>query len=253
MKLDYNPENDKIINKIEERANGMKLDVSHLTLNQIEKYYPHRFDRIKYFKSFCLVRHPKQRIHSAIYQYYRMYSDLDNLVNLTRKNNRMELYSLLDEISNTLERNQELLWKHSHFNRQGDYIFHKSEQLIENIFDLENKNQLLAWINTNCDFKIYNIPYENKAKHKPGVVMHTLAGGSRIIPRHLKNTLKNFGLSMKNLEKIFECELDVAKFMNQDERVNEFISEIYRSDLEIYESVTKVRKNQNKSFNFSLF
>ena len=67
--------NNWILNSREKMADGNIVDLSHLTLAQISHYFPDVFEKILHMSVFTVIRNPKERIFSSIFQSIRMYGD----------------------------------------------------------------------------------------------------------------------------------------------------------------------------------
>lgn len=227
--------NDYILNQRKYMDDGVKLDLSHLTLFQIRHYFPEIFSSISSMKKMTIIRDPRVRIYSSIYQSIRMYGDRTLLERPDKAALIKNVYKLLDTVDVALSSRDALPYPMVHFSKQLDFIFLDNKQFVENIFHIENERRIINWINLNMDTSFDRLPRENSAVQPPNHIIKSARFASRLLPNPLKRFAKfHLGLSLNIIEDRFKKPFEIKEFFKNDDRILDFVMAHYQDDIEFY-------------------
>lgn len=209
-----------------------KLKYSHLTLDELNNYYPELFKEIKNFELYTSIREPWSRFKSSLIQYFG-----EKNINLANINvNEMD-YFLKKIISdlNSSKFNEDISL--TSFKKQSDYIFFKKEKIVKNIYTINNLDKLTEHIN-----KKHGI-YFNKIKKQnisPKIIYNPLPQNkySKFFPKIIKkNMISLYNLFVSKDNKIFESKY--SENLNSYE-IKNFVLEYYMSDFDLYKFYNKL-------------
>lgn len=119
------------------------LDLGHIPLFVLEKFYPLQFQAIQKYWSFAVVRDPFSRFPSSVSQRLKMYG-----VRSIQELSISELGEVIDRDIEFLSRHRSrqclLPSEYIHFQKQSDYVYIARESPISRLFSLENLHLLSA-------------------------------------------------------------------------------------------------------------
>ena len=203
-----------------------KLKYSHLTLVELNNYYPELFNEIRNFELYVSIREPWKRFESSLIQYFG-----EKKINLANVN-RNEMDSLLKKIISDLKYNKfndDISL--TSFKKQSDYIFLNEEQIVKNIYTINNLDKLTEDINKRHGIYFDKIERENIS---PKIIYNPLPQNnfSKFLPKIIKKNMIGFyNLFISKNDKIFQNKF--SENLNTHE-IKNFILEYYISDFDLY-------------------
>lgn len=230
--------NNWLLNSREKMADGNIVDLSHLTLAQIFHYFPDVFEKLLHMSVFTMIRDPKERIFSSIFQSIRMYGDSKAMNTENRTELIRQTDHLLDTVKKHFDNDCNLPYHLVHFNRQRDYVYFQDTQIVNNIFLLDYDVELLRWINMRMNTGHVNLPKENFSQKQSGYLVKTMQQVAKATPRPVKTFLKTrANLSLHKLEKRMARPLDLRGILKDSNNLMGFVDDYYREDLKLYSAL----------------
>jgi hypothetical protein len=114
----------------------LNLDINHLTLPIINKYLPYLFERIVQYDSFAIMRDPYSRFASSLAQRLRWYKKKE-IAQLSSTEIKKEIQNVIDYLTNLKVNVKMLDSEYIHFQKQTDYIFNDKNQIIKNVYTID--------------------------------------------------------------------------------------------------------------------
>jgi hypothetical protein len=120
-----------------------KIDMTHIPLDTLRQFFPKEYQKIKIYKSYAIIRNPFARFKSSVTQHLAMYGSAP-LQRIIEKELKKTVNSIIDYLSTVDQSSSMLPSEYIHFQRQIDYIYEEDKRLIDNIYLIENIDQLLV-------------------------------------------------------------------------------------------------------------
>ena len=106
---------------------------AHLTLHDLARYFPETLAKIRDYQSMAIIRDPRDRFFSAIFQRLREFRGIGQSV-ITREMIEAEARTVKSYLESDPER---LDLEHVHFNRQCDFIELGGQPVVHRLFSLD--------------------------------------------------------------------------------------------------------------------
>ena len=220
------------------------LDYHHLPLKVLREYFTDDYRCVEDYLAFAIVRDPTSRFPSSLAQRLLMYKGR-NLGDLTANEVRSEIDEIIAQLSSLPSQAPVLKPELIHFARQIDYIEIDGHRPIENIYTVEEMDQLFLEIEniTSHSFRaddVKNIRFQYKY---PGLIpIDRVARGtlSAVLPASLwipfSSAIKRALIRNGILQKKPELHSDTFTSCY----VQNFISDFYRDDVTLYNEISKI-------------
>ena len=216
-----------------------KLDYSHIPLFILRKHFPHDFEVFQNYSSFAVVRNPFDRFASSLAQLLSHYKG-----KYIQHCSRKEIHATFREIIEYLTENDNYLLSNEfiHFQRQVDYIQLDGEQIIENIYTIDQIKKLIADIESKLGSRL-----ENSFSHTSNTYLnrsfvyrnHFLRIAHVTLGYKLNSVVKVLPESIK--QKARDCVYASPKNKLSDilekDHVQAFIRDYYSDDIILYQGV----------------
>ncbi len=218
-----------------------RLDYAHIPLEILRDHFAKEFSRIEQYKTFALVRDPRERFFSALSQNQRMYSETE-LATMTN----MEIIRECENICNYLQGlNGFCDPERIHFEKQARYLDLDGKRLVDVVLPLHRIDLLIAEIGNVVHRKLKIRDAVNQTRMQRFVLRKSLAERnekifeairhSKIVPLYLK----------KMTRKILYTGFDYQKLIpDVPEELLLFIDQYYREDAIIYQKYLKCHKGR---------
>ena len=110
-----------------------QVDLMHLPLQALERHFPAAFRRVASYRSFAVVRDPRDRFVSALRERMVRYANRE-LVDVSPRT----ISRVLDTVLRTLESGAEpwRRWQLVHFQRQRDYVELDGQRVVQRLYPL---------------------------------------------------------------------------------------------------------------------
>lgn len=233
-KLEYYQEND-IFNKVVKHQILGNIDVDHVTLENLEQYYPELFLKVNMYWSFAILRDPYSRFGSSVTQRIKMYNP-ENINTLSQSEFHSSVLKVINEIKKCSLNNRNLPFDLIHFQPQHSYIFLNNRQIVKNIYTTKQFVDLTKEFMNRFGIKI---DFDEKGKENVGLIAPNKKIGKLYLlfkpiydffPNSIRLFLKNIFLVDRN--KRFD------KILSSPE-VIQFINTYYAKDIELFNIVTE--------------
>lgn len=122
-------------------AMGM-INYGHITLPDLEMYFPDYYARVSTFRSVAIVRDPADRFFSAVFQRLREFKGYAQS-QITEAVVHAESRALVRYLEASAGR---LDLEYVHFNRQSDYVFNDNIRVVDRVFALDQLENASAYI-----------------------------------------------------------------------------------------------------------
>lgn len=230
----------KLLSPIDEKFRGNNnisenIDIDHLPLFALKKYFPDIFNQINMLDTYAIVRDPFDRFVSSVSQHLKMYKG-KQLKELNYQELITEIQIIIKYLSNYNQDEVLLDKEFIHFQRQFDYLFYKNKQLVKNVFTIEQINTLIEIFEKRLDLE----KLENTNNHRNTTLVYRKHYFSKV-----KIFLKN--MQVYNLLKRLpqSVRIRINKYVYNDIKiirnkilkesfVIKFINDYYLKDIEIY-------------------
>ena len=203
-----------------------KLKFSHLTFEELNKFYPSLFRKLIEFDFYVTIRKPSERFISSLIQYFG--EEKINLSNITE--NQMMIY--LNKILSNIEKNnfQELPSLAS-FKKQYDFIYFKNQKIVQNIYKINEIDKMFYDINKKYGMYFNNLKKENISGH-----IRYNPFKSNLLTKSLPNFLKQKILDSYNFFLPKEYKYFNLKYKNvlNNKIIHDFIKSYYEKDIKIF-------------------
>lgn len=206
-----------------------RLKYSHLTLSDLNSYYPEIFLRMREFDFYVSVRDPYKRFISSLIQYFgEKKIDLSVIDNFAMSK---LIQKIIIKIKNDNFLNDISLFS---FKKQSEYIFFENEQIVKNIYNSDNSNKLIEDINSKYGIYFKKLKIENVSQNiqiNPFNKFYI----ARFIPKIFKENIKKiYNVFLPNNKKIFKIKYERAL---NDKVVVDFIKDYYQKDFLILKKI----------------
>lgn len=224
-----------------QHSNLGTIDYVHIPLFVLKDYFPEEFLQILNYQSYAVIRDPFKRFPSSLSQHLKMYGKkrLENM-------DPQEVKEAVDAAINYLSHNKKCqkLLPHAyiHFQRQTDYVQLDGELIVPNVFTTHQISRMFADIEQRTGLNISHNPGSARERANQSLVFrNSILQWSfyRIRP------ILRFMLRPQNRTKITET-FKGFFYVRRDERlggifqseyVNDFISNYYKEDIELYQKL----------------
>ena len=126
------------------------IHLAHITLADLQAYFPESFAKLYDYRSFALVRDPMDRFFSAIFQRLREFGGQGQSA-ITPEMVEDEGRKIIRYLESAPER---LDLEHVHFNRQSDFIELRGRRMVQEVFAVEQLAEAGRYVEAVTGIKI---------------------------------------------------------------------------------------------------
>lgn len=220
------------------------IDYNHLPLSLLREYYRPEYEKVRDYYSFAIARDPFSRFPSSVKQRLSFHKK-KRIMGMSKREIRKEM----DDIIRIISFNQDITVlpaEYIHFQKQVSYIFDNDRQLIHKIYRMDQLPKLFedlgkcAGVSVQPELSVKGsklnksslIYRNNLIRHvEPGI--RALGKVLQFLPKSTKQTLKST---------VFKSHSDLDIF--QSNYVTDFISDYYREDVELFQSLGGANKHK---------
>ncbi|MFC3098019.1 sulfotransferase family 2 domain-containing protein [Alteraurantiacibacter palmitatis] len=212
-------------------------DFHHLTLGQLQRWFPAELARIEASRSFAVIRDPHERLISSLSQRLKQFHGLA-VEDLPPARFAGALDETLAQLGDLLDARDDLPFDFVHFQPQADYILLDGTRVVEQLFGMNQMAQFQAAIAAHFaphDITIapFHLIRENTSKSHRYKALHRLMtaneGATRtakaILPKSLKKRLRGA---------LYQERGDALRDLAQSPTVRGFVAQHYARDLELW-------------------
>lgn len=226
---------------------GLKLDQleglgtymdAHKPLWMLRDYFPDELAAYRKCACFAVVRDPHKRFISAVQQYIREFGGA-NISEMSNEEINKRLDDIMDHI---VQHRNNLGGEYVHFTPQYDYIFLDGERIVENIYPIENLDEMADHISAVIKRPV---SFKHRANFSTGPAMKPLKVIKRLgqpfrkfMPSSLYWSLKGF--IVKAMTKPLP---DNSLSVLQSDRVRAFVEDYYANDIQLYKDTCQAAAN----------
>ncbi len=215
-----------------------KTDYTHIPLVVLEKYFPEAYRKTQDYFSFCIIRDPHERFPSSIAQHLKMYKSL-RLTYLSKRRFKVEVEKVIGSLEK--HKNSECMpYDLIHFQKQISYIFNGGNQIVENIYTIDNVNSVFVDLSskTGLEISIKNPSTRKKANASKAFRNNTLGFLFHLIRPYTAMVLKHSPWNFKGKVSQYMYLKPKEKFHDilSSAYVKDFINDYYRDDIKMYEN-----------------
>ena len=213
-----------------------EIDYGHVRLSVLKAHFPEIWDRLQRYETFAVVRDPFDRFASSLSQFlYR--SKGVSLYYLDRR----EMQAELADMARVLSRDPAVEHvRHSHFQRQADFIECDGATVAAHVRPLERIDLLAGDFRTHCGLTLRLDGKVNDSRGKrthgrdlaryrrerrgPGAA---LIGGvlRRALPAETRDALR----------RSLRPSVEAGRVVREDRRIRRFVESFYERDFELYD------------------
>lgn len=218
--------------RIDDHPDLGRIHFAHITLGDLAAFFPGEFAKVAGYRSFAVVRDPRARFLSALFQRLREFKHL-NQSQMTERRVEEEA----DEVIRYLDSGpQRLDLEHVHFNRQADYIFHDGQQVVSDIFPIERMAAIIAYVSEHSGVAIGEETRKNQSTELKSGLLRPIVRFARqpygmLVPYAVRNRLR-----AKMTRAGLYGEAKREAFIRPGSRVDGFVRSYYTRDLELHAS-----------------
>ena len=218
------------------------IDYSHLPLKTLRDHFPEEFEKVCSYRSVALIREPRERFVSAIFQHLREFHGIA-ATSLSRKDAIRKAADII-KILDTGDVRQRL--EFVHFNRQFDYLCVDGKIIVRDLFCMDDMMSFVDFVRARVNISLdvarksnastvsrFSAVSRVKKALRPAYMKMLSSGGRDII----KNAMLSSGLYVSPNEFY-----DSVK--NYPE-VSDFVDHYYANDLDIYHAVVGEKSHSN--------
>ena len=217
------------------------LDYVHIPLFILKDYFPAEFEAIKNNWSFAVVRNPYERFSSSVAQRIKMYGSKP-VHEMGEDEIREEVARCISYLSERKVKGEGFLLgpEYIHFQRQVDYIYLGSDQIVKSLYALEDLAMLMSDLRVRMGGDGDGLEYDLKKKNQSysfrsptyKKIMHLFGP---IIVRLAKFSPAALTLMIKQLFFVGMAKRTDELFSEPE--VKDFVRDFYGEDIVLYEKV----------------
>lgn len=213
-----------------ETLGRVKLD--HLPLAAVRDYFPQLWDVFLKTESFVVIRAPRDRFLSALYQRLRESQGL-GWTEITDDRLRRESAVVRSYLAAQPECP---IADFAHFTRQSDYVFVDNEQYVQHLFRLDEFTDLLAWLRQHFDISTDLVAERRSVSLAPVLskpALRLVPTLRRVISARRRKQINSF---LKRSPIASDASGSYAE-IDLGRETEQFIVDYYRDDYELYNRV----------------
>lgn len=212
-------------------------DFHHLTLRQLEKWFPEELVRLASCRTYALIRDPHERLFSSITQRLKQFGGVA-VQDMTPSALAEALEQALGKVADLLAKDADLPFDYVHFQPQADYIELGGRILVEHVYPTAQIARMQADMAAHlATFGVHLAPFhlsrQNSSKTHRFAVLHRLVArherGSRLVKKLLPVAAKR-GLRAI----VYRDRGSLAGGFEPPPEVRAFVKKYYARDLELF-------------------
>lgn len=208
-----------------------RIHRAHVPIADLKLYFPDVFDKLHNYCSVAIVRNPVERFVSAIFQRMREFKGADQSA-ITPRTFRNEAEAVIRHM--TAEKNGRLTLEYVHFQRQRDFIFDGDQQVVTNVFRLDQLDLAAELIARQTGISILqderlNHSAELKAGALQPLVRWVRAPYALLLPVKLRQSIRSTLLGMG-----LYGHPEPTFFVPPGGNLERAVQDLYAADLELF-------------------
>lgn len=212
-------------------------DFHHLTLAQLQRWFPAELARIAESQSFAVIREPHERLISSLSQRLKQFHGLA-VEDLPPSRIASALDETLAQLDGLLADRSDLPFDFVHFQPQADYILLDGSRVVEQLFGMNQMAQFQAAIAAHFaphDIAIapFHLIRENTSKTHRFKALHRMMTASEGLTRTAKAMLPK-SLKKQLRGALYRERGDALRDLAQSHAVRGFVARHYARDLELW-------------------
>lgn len=221
---------------LRELDDGMTVDMAHLPLATLKKYFNDDYRKLLDYQSFAIVRDPFERFLSSVYQRLSAYSDI-NITTISLQALRQEVASIVTYLDNY---NQRLLpYDYVHFQPQIDYLkIDGTGMIVSRVFAISEIDQALNFVTdyTGHPITTDRIKSNSSVVYKSSIQAFAVNCGKRLIPKRVAALIPKRILKRINGLAQTEASQRTAALL-EDPSIIAFIERYYADDISLFQLI----------------
>jgi hypothetical protein len=206
----------------------------HIPLFYLKQEFPDVFEKVAAYRSFALIREPYERFASATFQRLAEYDG----VSLTPRS-QITVEAAISEGRKVAEwlSGRDSFWSmdYIHFTRQADYVFLGGEQVVHNVFPMEDMSAMTSCIESHCDIAIDASRRENPNFATSGGLVRSLHVLKPIYSRLTTWPMRRRLIAL--LRKLnWYSPAPLYKMFRDDPVIGAFVDDYYSRDFALYDA-----------------
>jgi len=221
----------------------------HIPLFILREHFPEHYQKIAEYESYALLRNPHARFSSSVFQYFKEFRS-SPLYALPKNKAKKEVYEIIRVLREKEEENISFLpYEYVHFQRQVDYIYDQGERVIDNIYTINDVEELLADIHRKIGGHMLpdgeeavrkinqSIAYRNSAIRIFLEVIKPFAGPAwrSLVPVNARIRIK---------ESLVIPENKRTDWIFDDGMVIDFVERYYREDIKMVKNIERSKRRK---------
>lgn len=218
--------------RIAEHPELGRIHYAHITLDDLAVHFPTEYAKMTSYRSFAVVRDPRARFLSAIFQRLREFKHLNQSAMTERRveEEAVEVIRYLETAPGRLD------LEHVHFNRQVDYLYHDGQQIVRDIFPIEHMPTVIAYIAEHTGIAVGEAERKNQSTEVRAGLLRPVVRLLRqpyaaLVPYAVRNRLRS-----RMIRAGIYGEVKRNIFIRSGSRIEGFVRAYYTRDLDLHAS-----------------
>ena len=229
---------------VEEHPELGKLDVTHIPLSILRKYFAETYQKVRTYDSFAVVRDPCERFPSSLFQRLKMYGEKP-VETMSRKEFAQAVDATIARLANH-SADEVLPYDYIHFQEQKTYVVDQGVQVVETLFPLESVSELFEHVGRiiggveGAEGTTGN-SHENRSEHFKTDFIGNIA--APLLPLYSRSIKQWLPRGFRNLlSRMFLVDQN-TKFRDvfESTHVRQFVNEFYAEDFALFDQVMSQR------------
>jgi len=206
------------------------IHLAHVTLADLETYFPESFAKLQDYRSLAIVRDPMDRFFSAIFQRLREFGGQGQSA-ITAEMIEDEARKIIRYLERAPVR---LDLKHVHFNRQSDFVELHGRRMVQELFAVEQLAEVGRFVQVATGIDIGEERRNRTTEMSFGVLkplQRMLRGPySRLFSAEFRADVRE-----KMTRAGFYKDIPKQQFVRSGSAVTQFVRDYYQRDFALYE------------------
>ncbi|MEM6460769.1 MAG: sulfotransferase family 2 domain-containing protein [Pseudomonadota bacterium] len=208
---------------------------AHLTLFQLQKYYPSTLERLDSYETFAFVRDPRARFVSSLAEHIRKYHG--GMYEMTTRQLQRKAGRICELLSN---HDSNLPLHLAHFQPQSRYVFLHGRRFVKTIFLLSDYAAIATYTHRTFGSALH---MEEQKQNQTITYRNNLVAECLVL---LRRSVRGFGLVPDFMKAPFRKVLYREASLEWRENVisgsvEAFIEDYYQEDIRLFEGIKSAR------------
>lgn len=222
-----------------ELQQGITIDLAHLTPYFLQLYFPEKFETVKSYTKFCLVRNPRSRFVSSFKQFldtnHKYGGDKTRFRDISTREMQYELEGVIDALTRGVEMNPHYV----HFTRQSDFVYYQGERFVDRAYLLENIGDFYRDIENIVGENLKSEERKSRGSRDNASFVYKNELMRQVLNRIRPYVAKYLPVKVKQAVQplVFTSPSDRRFGIFESEYVRDFVQSFYRDDIRLYEDM----------------